>query len=80
MTNRPTQKPTKAEFAAYLKVQRDGKTNMNDTKMVQRLATLDYGMELPIEVIRYIMEEFGEKNYSNLEKEYGLTTETVEEC
>jgi hypothetical protein len=26
------------------------------------------------------MEEFGEKNYSNLEKEYGLTTETVEEC
>lgn len=79
MSERPTQKPTKAEFAAYLKVQRDGKTNMFDTRLVKRFAGDDYGVELSTEVIRYIMEDFGEKNYANLEKEYDLTTETVEE-
>jgi len=80
MSNRPTQKPTKLEFAAYLKVQRDGKTNMFDTRLVKQFAEEDYGVELSTEVIRYIMEDFGEKNYANLTLEYGLTTETVEEC
>ena len=63
-------KPTRKQFAGYLKVQKSGVTNMYDVRKVCELA--DCG--LTMENCLYI---FTDHNYSDLCDEYGLTMNNV---
>ncbi len=66
MPNLNHTKPTKEQFHAYLGIQYSGLTNMFNKGRVQEYSETYYGVELPVEIILYIMG-----NYSTLKEEYG---------